>query len=38
LRPADAAIAAARQDVRLAGRQAVDLLHHLADFVGLELK
>jgi hypothetical protein len=28
-----AAIAAARQDVRLAGRQAVDLLHHLADFV-----
>jgi hypothetical protein len=28
-----AAIAAARQDVMLAARQAIDVLHHLADFV-----
>jgi hypothetical protein len=27
------AITATRQDVMLAGRQAVDVLHHLADFV-----
>lgn len=31
-----AAAAIARQDVLLAARQAVDLLHHLADFVWKE--